>query len=528
MKRKTILVIASLLLLPLVPVRGQDVVVWEDEPSSQMELLGFKKAAAGRSVDISAQILEQHHGEWPMDNNGNEPCACIIVRVEQVPPAEVKNLVYKFEGGSDIKGEPVVRTDKDEPDAILFVDPSKRFSMRVSHPRYGSSGWVSGQVVESKQMYEVTLRYSKKQTINVITTPSGLEVTLSDLGVTELSDSASTATFTEVPLGRHSLIISQAGSVKLSEEIVVTDVNNLFQYDVRERKTVRFVSIPSGATLSIDGKVEGETPLSLELPYGSCMVRAVVGPGQETSKYVVIGDNTPAEIDLGVITSVLDEAEEDLSRRRASTITSPRSTKSSALSPFGAGVALVRKSFVTKGEGEKITENGAWGPGEGSDWMTGVQVGAFFQPDFGYGLGLYTGLYYELYSSSCDSYDSYDKFTEHCLYIPVHVLYSLPAGRSVAFRFHGGFGVNYVLSGVYKDSDGEYDNCSPSYGSDLYPKKLNLTLELGVGVRLGPIQLNAQYGMGLIDQGMYASYEDYSTKENRMTFGVSFKFGDFK
>ena len=498
-----------------------------------MELLGFKKASEGRSVDISAQILEQHHGEWPMDNNGNEPCACIIMRIEQVPQAEIKNLVYKFEGGSDIKGEPVIRMDKDEPDVILFVDPSKRFSMRVSHPRYGSSGWVSGQVVESKQMYTVTLRNARTVTINVVTNPTGLRVTLTDLGMSKMSIE-SRAKFTDVPLGRHTLSISQNGSVRLTEEIVVSDDNVYFEYDVRERKTVRFVSKPAGATLSIDGKVEGETPLSLELPYGSCMVRAVAGSGQEISKYVVIGENTPVEIDLGVITSILDKAAEDISKHRNEEIPkhkekvlTPSRSRSNVLSPFGFGVSYVSKKFVTDGD-RSIEESGVWNPGEGSDWLTGIQVGATFQPDFGHGLGLYTGLYYELYSSSCDSYDSYDKFTEHCLYIPVHALYALPLGGKVALRFHGGVGINYILQGVYKDSDGEYDSYTLPYGSDLFPKAFNLTLELGLGVRLGPIQLNAQYGMGLNDHETYADYGDYTTKQNKMTFGVSFTFGDLK
>lgn len=508
--RSKVIVIVSLLLSVL--TAGA-----QEESGSQMGLLNFKSASEGFSVDVSPQVYERQHGEWPYDNNGNEPCACIIVKFEQMPLAEIGNLVYRFMG-SDIKGEPELHLEEAEPFAILFVDPSKVLSMWVTHPKYGTSSRISNRRVDPKQVYEVTLKNARTVTVVVTTEPSGLVVVLSDLDIRGTSP----ATFTDVPLGKHHLRISHNGSVLKEKEITVSDENVYFPYDVREKKTIRFVSSPSGASLSLDGKLVGETPLSLELPYGSYNVKALIGTGQSSQKYVVVNEMTAEEIDLGEI-------------RAEETSTKPEHERGSGsgkkfyekVSSLGFGMSYVSKGLVTKGEGETIKESGAWGADEGSTSLGGIQVGLRVQPFFGAGVGLNTGIYYEFYSSTCDG-SEYDKFTEHCIYIPIHVLYSLPMGGKTAVRFHGGLGISTALQGKYKDSSGTNEDLDSFYGNDLYPKKTNVTLDLGVGLRLGPIQLNAQYGMGVIDHKTYASYGDYKTKQNKLTFGVSFLFGDIK
>lgn len=98
--------------------------------------------------------------------------------------------------------------------------------------------------------------------------------------------------------------------------------------------------------------------------------------------------------------------------------------------PMGLAMGYVQKQMVTKGEGYKLKENGVWDDGE-DKWLHGMQIGIYAQPCFSWGLGMYTGLFYEFYLSSNDNYD-YDSFQEHNLVIPVHALYRLPFSRKCA------------------------------------------------------------------------------------------------
>ncbi|MGN0473579.1 MAG: PEGA domain-containing protein, partial [Acutalibacteraceae bacterium] len=64
--------------------------------------------------------------------------------------------------------------------------------------------------------------------------------------------------------------------------------------------------------------------------------------------------------------------------------------------PFGVSFAYVRKQLVTKGEGEKLKENGIWDDGK-DKWLHGMQIGFHANPCLSFGLGFYTGIFYEFY-----------------------------------------------------------------------------------------------------------------------------------
>ena len=190
--------------------------------------------------------------------------------------------------------------------------------------------------------------------------------------------------------------------------------------------------------------------------------------------------------------------------------------------PVGLGLSYVYKQLVTKGEGEKLKENGIWEDGQ-DKYLHGVQVGLHFQPCFSFGLGLYTGLFYEFYYSSNDKYD-YDKFMEHCLYMPIHAYYRIPFSRSVALSVHGGLGLSYAFYGVICAKESYVDDITDFYGEDGVPKRFNLTADIAAGLRLGPILLSFQYSKGINDHKSYEAMGDYKTTQNKYSIGLSYMF----
>lgn len=72
--------------------------------------------------------------------------------------------------------------------------------------------------------------------------------------------------------------------------------------------------------------------------------------------------------------------------------------------PMDFSVGYVQKQIVTSGNGEKVKESPAWFGGD-SKWLHGFQLGVGIHPCFKFGLGFYSGVYYEMYISSNDEYD---------------------------------------------------------------------------------------------------------------------------
>ena len=191
--------------------------------------------------------------------------------------------------------------------------------------------------------------------------------------------------------------------------------------------------------------------------------------------------------------------------------------------PVGINFGYVRKHMVTQGNGTKFSENGVWNDGE-DKWLNGLECGVHFQPCLSWGLGFYSALNMQIFLSSGELGD-YDEFQEYVLNIPVHALFRLPLGEKYAIWLHGGLGFDISLWGAYTDSDNYYEDYTDFYGEDAFPKRFNMTADIGFNLRLNRLLLSAQFSKGLIDHGSYHSIsEDYKTKVNKMSFSISYLF----
>lgn len=57
-----------------------------------------------------------------------------------------------------------------------------------------------------------------------------------------------------------------------------------------------------------------------------------------------------------------------------------------------------------------------------------------------------------------------------------------------------------------------------------WPNRFNLSAEVGFGLRVGPVQVNALYSKGLTDHKFYTDQGNYKTIQNKLGVSVSWVF----
>ena len=515
-------------------------------------------------------------GEWPKDANGRLDCAWLRVKFENLPMNDARNVGFILGNTSSIE-KIEDRLESAESEIWLFVTPTENTYLEAQLDKYGMSNRLSNLKFDPKHVYDVVLRNDKTVSIIVITKPEGAIASL-ETG----QRSTTPATLTDVTLGKHTLTISLNGKTMVADEIEVTEDNVRFdEYDFREKKNVTFKSDPSHAILYVDGEEKGMTPVTLELPYDSYNIEAKLSDTETDTRSITVDELSETEITLEPIKKKTFEVYATYNGNKVNadlyidgrqegegepsyTLSKPigkkyemnmiyygnskkrtikvrenmpveQEFKISArnsfvwpwqreyeASPIGFSMGYVSKQWVTRGEGEQLKEN-VWGD-EGKS-LHGLQVGLHFQPCFSWGLGLYSGIFYECYLSWSDEMreNGYmDQFVEHCAYMPVHLYYRFPFAKKVSLSIHGGIGMDCGIHASFSST--EYEDSEPVtdyYGESAWPKRFNFSGEIGVGLRLGPVQINAQYSKGLTNHKFYTGLGDYKTIQNKLNFSIS-------
>ena len=542
---------------------------------NQMELLGFKEIRSAGGLDNLSSLFKE---DWPLDDNG-KPCSWVRVKFENMTLEEAEKVSFNFGTESIIAQDDPKQVYKDLHERWIFVGAAEKTYIEAQHPKYGTTDRLEIKMIQ-KGVYDVLLKNNKTVSVTVDTKRDGADVYLVELGMKKKS--APKAVFEDIPMGNYTLVVSYNGSEKHRSQISVTETNIFFEADAREKKTLTITSDPTGATVYVDNvKQPGKTPLKVNLPYGSHTFRAELGYGEVDEQSFNINDATGSTINLEPIEKQEFEAvamyngrkvnadlyiDNELQGQESSSYTlklptgktySMRMTyagnkkekkvtvtkgmgeqvfkiptrktvvwpwdREYEAAPIGFSLGYVQKQLVTQGEGERYKENGIWSDGEGK-WLHGFQIGLHFQPCFKFGLGLYTGLFYELYISSCEDEDVYTNFMEHDIYVPAHVLFRLPFANKSSLVVHGGLGFNYAVYGAFSDEDDEYEDYSDFYGEDAYPKRFNMAAEIGIGLRIGSVKIDAQYSKGINNHGSYEYLGNYKTKQNKYSFSVSYLF----
>lgn len=199
---------------------------------------------------------------------------------------------------------------------------------------------------------------------------------------------------------------------------------------------------------------------------------------------------------------------------------------------LGVSAGYVSKRWVYD-EDQKVTKYGFW---DEDDHINGFQFGVRFEPLFKYGFGLNTGLFWEYYYSkgktkSVEEEDGifryYPVFSEHSLYMPVHLEYRFYFSKEVSLFVYGGLGMDIGLEAEVQEfepgEDEPYYTTRKLYGNEdfeFYAKRFNLSFDFGGGFRVRNGQLNLGFSRGLLDP---SPYKELSIRQNK-NFMVSFSW----
>jgi len=409
------------------------------------------------------------------------------------------------------------------------------------------------------------------------TIPQGAQVTLETGAMTTTPNEMA-----NVSLGRHIANISINGRHILTDTINVSETNVRFPegkgfYDLRKKKSITFESEPDHAILTLDNHAIGTAPMTIDVPYGSHNIIAAAGDVDKDTLTFNVSHDSPTKYLLNPVKKQRFEAVAYYHGERvAGTLringrqfsseaqtsyslslptdrtyamemfyngyTTKRDVKvNSRMDPIQRFDIYAKKEMVMPWEKEYDTFLGgislgfvskSYTPKGNNDMMIdtsldGVQLGVHFEPVFRWGLGLYTGLFYEFYSGGPSNGPEFS-FTEQDLYVPVHAYYRLPLSKKFLLAAHAGLGMDITLSRSNDDDDeysyGPFDDSNTKF----FSRKFNLDAEIAIDVRYGPVSLTIGYSRGLLsdklttnmtsqNQGYYDDYYGYGYGEQNLT-----------
>ena len=551
------------------------------EQRPQLQVLDWEQSGdnVNKNQGISFLETQQFNGKWPKVDG--KDCAWIRVKFQNMPADEILSLQYNFGNVVGLPSQTIDRLNTDDHEIWLIVKPAEEAYMEVSSPKYGTSNRLSNIKIEPKSAYNVTVKNDKTVTVNIKTIPEeGVYIAFDGK-----AGHTSPCNITDVPLGRHHIVVSLKGKQVKDEWVEVSETNTLFDYDLRKTYTVRIESDPSGAEILLDGKPQGRTPKAITIEEGSHQIETKIDDDHTDVQNFTINDAN--QRDFAVIKTkpvknktfvavplydgkqieanlYVDGTPQSERAQQSFTLTYPIGSKhhfnmeymgkhserdikitenmsenqefkitaysytqkfwerSYTKAPVGWDFHYVMKNYVIRDPDTKKTyKTNVWGD---ESYHHGFQTGIRVQPTFSWGLGFYTGLYYEFYY--CKSQEPYDglyyRLTEHNLYIPAHALYIFPLGQKTAIQINGGIGMDIGLTNTVSVTEEGYETESGVYG-DGFPKRFNLSAEVGLSARFNKVQINAQYSFGLIN---HEFIDGYKTSQRKLTVGVGFVFGE--
>lgn len=533
--------------------------------------------------------------DWPKDEMTGRSCAWIRLKYVHFLEKELNDLTFS---GLNIIRQRIDKYNQNEQTISLFVAPvdaNDNTFFEVKLNNFGSSNRIRNFELKEKGIYEIVLQKEKTTTIIIDAKPSNVKARINREKYSDFNGNIA-----NVPLGKHYIELFLGNTLTKTDSISVTEDNIRFEYDLRKKRTIEFVSDPTDCEILLNGELVGHSPISIELPHGSYRVEARVSAKENDIKDFTVDESLPSVIELEPIRKkrisvsavydnhkvqaklkvngqVVDELKDaytldlPIGKKANITMSYENSSKTREIlirekmnpnqrftisaknkflwpwerffddAPWGFTAGYVSKEWVSRGNGYIYHGNAAWGPFPEYDTegerVSGIQLGWQYNPCYNFGLGLHTGIFAEIYKSSVNSeipqtgYNS--SFKEISLYVPAHLLYRFPLSEETALYLHGGLGFDYGLLGFYSNIDCSANNSYSSYyGEDGFPNRLNISSEIGFGVRLKRLMLDVQYSKGITNhKDIHFSYfdnkkqEGVKTRQNKISISAAYMYG---
>ncbi|MDE5773034.1 MAG: PEGA domain-containing protein [Muribaculaceae bacterium] len=536
-------------------------------------------------------MTEKVIDDWKFNADGEDVNSILIISFENFSPDDMKDISITKLSNNKL----VSYADKDirETEGVMtrwfyIPESNKAFDIDFAHPKYGSTR-IPGVTMQKHKIYHATLRAHGTVSVAITSIPAGTKVFFDqhEVGVTPI-------TIPEVVLGKHHIkldpqnySISQGADMMLD----VTLTNTTFDFDLMRKKAITFIAEPANAKLQVtkDGQILGENVgkiSDLKLDYGTYIVKGFIG-SDDNETPVVINDDTPTPYTIKVVPSRMISFMATQNNQPAYDVdinldglyigTTPldykvdygKHTVDMTLSGYsksqtfyvsrnsdsyvnlrlpnrhqyrhnlfdiyykrrewGIAANYINRTYTFKQKGERPSNYNFY-LNDGRE--NGVQLGVTYQGYYGYGQGINTGIYWQMFWGDALS-DSSDNpwYMENAIYVPIQYQFRLPLHKNFSIFANAGIGMSLgVENKLHFSGDGGDYSLGYGYNEDydmIFPKRFDCSLLFGGGIQFKALQIEAKYSSGLINQNQILEYNgitEGTMKSSSWQVGLSLLF----
>lgn len=491
--------------------------------------------------------------DWPYDADGEDVNGLVIVRFDNMAPADIQTVTPQISLGI------VSKVEYKEVDGLLkgfyYIPSGKNIDITLNHQMFGSVK-IPSKDIDLHGVYEVEIVNAKTVSISITSEPPGAKVKFNN----EEQAQTTPMTIQNVLLGRHNISLTPANpSVAESVGTRIIDVTSsqtAFHFDMYRHRDLTIEAIPPTSHIEVklnDKTIEsGVGSLSLknlryDQPY---TIEAYNDEGRISEKIVINDDLAPKMIfKVNGSRNVSFTAKQNNSTVYGAQVSvNGRFIGTTPCDPrldYGDySVQMSYNGFTRSGNlkvGPKTnsyslkiptTKHATFNPfdvdyiqrewGLGFQYIYefeprdvadhGVLAGITYQPYFGYGQGLSTGLYYKgIFNSHKANED--EPSVKSGIFVPIQYQFRLPLARNFSVAINAGTGLTFNLHG---EGSWESDDFS------IKPNRFDCSFLVGVAIQYRSMQFEGKYSKNLIGVDIDNIGEKF--KSRMYIAGITFLF----
>lgn len=548
------------------------------------------KDTSGTEIGIY-NMTEKVIDDWKINADGDDVNAILILSFENFSPDDMKDIsITKLSNNKIVSwAEKELKTTEGVLTRWFYIPESdKAFDIDIAHPKFGTTR-IPGVTMQKHKIYHAKLRAQGTVSVAITSTPSQATVFFDThkMGTTPI-------TIPDVPLGKHQLALEPqnknvAQGIDTSLDITLT--NTTFDFNLMRQADVEFLAEPSNARLELtkDSRTiaQGIGKIDVaKLDYGTYMVKGYLG-ADDNETVVEINDRTPRQVTVKVVpssaisftatqnnypvsgveinldgvligktpmTHKVDYGSHFVNMSWGGYNASKRfnvgrntNTNVSVKLPnrhhtrhnifdidykrreWGMSFNYINRTYTFKQKGERPSNYNFY-LNDGRE--NGIQMGVTYQGYYGYGQGINTGIYWQMFWADATN-DSSDApyYFEHALYIPIQYQFRLPLSSKFSLFANAGIGMTFGLHNElhFHGEEGSY-SLGYGYNEDydmVFPKEFDCSLLFGGGIQFSVLQIEAKYSKGLINQNQILERNDIyegTMKSSSWQVGLSIMF----
>lgn len=181
---------------------------------------------------------------------------------------------------------------------------------------------------------------------------------------------------------------------------------------------------------------------------------------------------------------------------------------------FGLTVGYTNKTRRERDDDESYTAS--WLYGKENKKTPGMMIGFTITPEFKYGIGIQTGLTYELYRETTKGHGYKASWTEHTFNVPLRLQYRYEIIRDLSVFLYTGPAFEVALNPIHKYTEGGETEINKSeYGKETGYRRFQMYWGFGGGVQWKYLQLRMGGDWGITHCRMEEYHNDAFYTRNK-------------